>query len=216
VTANIFYRLSGEAAFPAALQDGKAAVRFLRADAERYGLDADRIGSVGGSAGGWLSGLLATSGGVERLEGASGVAADGSSYSNHAGHSSRLQAACVMAGITDLSLESARANAASDPRRRTRTFLGGTWETARASYVDASAITHVDERCPPILFMDGEFDSPGTRYNTVRPKMKRFGVRSEERVIRGAPHAYWSSHPFYEEAMGHLVRFFGETLKGKD
>ena len=67
--ASIEYRLSGEAPFPAQIEDCKAAVRWLRANAAKYNLDADRIGAWGHSAGGHLSALLGTSGGVQELEG---------------------------------------------------------------------------------------------------------------------------------------------------
>ena len=64
VAATISYRLSGEAQFPAQIHDCKAAVRFLRANANEYGIDSDRIGAIGLSAGGHLVALLATSNGV--------------------------------------------------------------------------------------------------------------------------------------------------------
>jgi acetyl esterase/lipase len=66
---SINYRLSGEAKFPAQIQDCKAAVRFLRANAAKYKLNPDKIASWGASAGGNLSALLGTSGGVTELEG---------------------------------------------------------------------------------------------------------------------------------------------------
>lgn len=67
--ASINYRLSGEAQFPAQIEDCKAAVRFLRANAAKYRLNPDKIGSWGASAGGNLSALLGTSSGVAELEG---------------------------------------------------------------------------------------------------------------------------------------------------
>ena len=67
--ASINYRLSGEATFPAAVHDCKAAVRFLRANAEMYRLDPDRIGSWGESAGANLASMLGTSAGDPFLEG---------------------------------------------------------------------------------------------------------------------------------------------------
>jgi acetyl esterase/lipase len=67
--ASINYRLSGEAKFPAQIEDCKAAVRFLRANAVKYHLNPDKIGSWGASAGGNLSALLGTSFGVAELEG---------------------------------------------------------------------------------------------------------------------------------------------------
>jgi acetyl esterase/lipase len=66
---SINYRLSGEAKFPAQIQDCKAAIRFLRANATKYKLNPDKIASWGASAGGNLSALLGTSGGVAELEG---------------------------------------------------------------------------------------------------------------------------------------------------
>lgn len=57
VAVSISYRLSGEAPFPAQIQDCKAAVRWLRANAERYGINPDRIGATGHSAGGHLAAL---------------------------------------------------------------------------------------------------------------------------------------------------------------
>ena len=66
----INYRLSGEAKFPAQIQDCKAAIRFLRANAAKYKLNPDKMASWGESAGGNLSSMLGTSGGVTELEGA--------------------------------------------------------------------------------------------------------------------------------------------------
>lgn len=65
---SVNYRLSGEAIFPAAINDIKAAIRFLRANAETYNLDTDNMATWGGSAGGNLAALAATSGGVTALQ----------------------------------------------------------------------------------------------------------------------------------------------------
>ena len=62
------YRLSWEAKFPALVHDVKAAVRWIRANAQRYHLDPGKIAAWGGSAGGYLASMLGTSAGVEELE----------------------------------------------------------------------------------------------------------------------------------------------------
>ncbi len=77
--ASINYRLSGEAQYPAQIQDAKAAVRFLRANAAQYNLDPDNFGAWGASAGGNLVALLGTTCGVAELEGADLGNADQSS-----------------------------------------------------------------------------------------------------------------------------------------
>lgn len=67
--ASINYRLSGEATHPAQINDAKAAVRFLRANASQYSLNPDKIGAWGASAGGNLASLMGTTCGVKELEG---------------------------------------------------------------------------------------------------------------------------------------------------
>lgn len=65
---SVNYRMSGEAKFPALVQDAKAAIRWIRANARQYKLDRDRIAAWGGSAGGYLSTMLGTSDGIQGLE----------------------------------------------------------------------------------------------------------------------------------------------------
>ena len=94
--ASADYRLDGEALWPAQVLDVKTAVRFLRANARRYGLDPTRIGVAGNSAGGHLAALLGTTRGVAALE-------DRSEGSPQA--SDRVQAVCDVSGPTDLGIE---------------------------------------------------------------------------------------------------------------
>ena len=70
VAATASYRLAPRHQFPAAVEDVKAAVRFLRANANKYGIDTDRIGAMGGSAGGHLVLFLGLTPNVAELEGA--------------------------------------------------------------------------------------------------------------------------------------------------
>ena len=92
VVASINHRPSQEAIFPAQIEDCKAAVRFLRANAKKYSIDAGHIGVWGDSSGGHLSALVGTSGDVKELEGRVG---------EHLDQSSRVQAACVYYGPID-------------------------------------------------------------------------------------------------------------------
>ena len=92
--ASINYRLSGQAPFPAQIEDCKAAVRWLRAHAAEHNLDPERFGVWGHSAGGHLAALLGTSAGVKELEGSVGGNLD---------VSSRVQAVSDYAGPTDIS-----------------------------------------------------------------------------------------------------------------
>jgi acetyl esterase/lipase len=89
--ASIDCRLSKDAVFPAQIEDCKAAIRWLRASAAKYRLDADHIGVVGSSDGGHLAALLGTTAGVKELEGNGG----------NLGQSSRVQCVVDFRGPTD-------------------------------------------------------------------------------------------------------------------
>ncbi len=91
VTVSISYRFSQEATFPAQIHDVKAAIRSLRTNAMRWGIDPERIGIWGHSAGGHLAALAAVSSGIPALEG------DGGSPDE----SSDVQAAVPMSAPTD-------------------------------------------------------------------------------------------------------------------
>ena len=90
--ASIDYRLTNEAPFPARINDCKAAVRWLRSNADKYHLDPDRIIAVGASAGGHLAALLGTTANDPRFEGTGGPL----------GVSSEVQAVCDFSGPSDL------------------------------------------------------------------------------------------------------------------
>ncbi|MEM8935609.1 MAG: alpha/beta hydrolase [Pseudomonadota bacterium] len=76
VAISINYRLSGEAVFPAAVHDCKAAIRFIRANADKYKIDPDKMGAWGASAGGNLTAMMATSAGDEFADGSVGEHTD--------------------------------------------------------------------------------------------------------------------------------------------
>ena len=105
---SVNYRLSGEAKFPAQIHDVKAAVRWIRAEAARYGFDPHRIAAWGGSAGGYLSTMLGVTGGVKELE---------DLRLGNAGQSSHVQGIVDWYGPTDfLKLDDWLTESGSPPR----------------------------------------------------------------------------------------------------
>ncbi len=137
---SIGYRLSGEAIWPAQIHDCKAAIRWIRANAEKYGVDPDRIGVWGSSAGGHLVSLLGTSGDVAELEGNNGSA----------GVSSRVTCVVDYCGPADFPT--------FDHPAATRLF-GGSREGKEAELKIASPLTHVSKDDPPFLVVHGTKDT---------------------------------------------------------
>lgn len=201
VTASIDYRLSGEAKFPAHIHDCKAAVRFLRANANEYGIDADHIGAIGHSAGGHLAALLATSGGVVELDGDGG----------NAEFSSAIQAVVPMGGQTDFMSERNREKSAS--AAIWQAFLGGSQDEVPETYRLASPLTHLDENDPPAWLISGEKDDPSTHADAMRQKMDGFGIENGLTIIKDAPHPFTVKQVWFDQMMDAAVPFFNRVLK---
>lgn len=149
--ASIDYRLTDRAIFPAQIHDCKAAVRWLRAHAEEYGLDPERFGAWGSSAGGHLVALLGTSGGVGELEGTVG---------DHLEISSRVQAVCDYYGPTDFPalLDQPSLIDRRMPTSPESLLLGGLIVDLPELAALASPVTHVDASDPPFLIVHGDND----------------------------------------------------------
>lgn len=145
VAATINYRLSGEAPFPAALEDCKNAVRWMRAHAGDYHLDPGRIGAYGNSAGGHLAMLLGMVGPEAHLEG------DGPCQDR----SSLVQAVVSDSGPIDLVAQYRHGTL----REVCTRFMGGPPEGDRAAaYRRASPIELIHPRTPPLLLIYGVED----------------------------------------------------------
>ncbi|MDF1754896.1 MAG: alpha/beta hydrolase [Verrucomicrobiales bacterium] len=187
------YRLSGEAPFPAAVHDAKAAVRWTRKHAKRFGINPDQIATLGGSAGGHLSGFVAATSGTGQFEG----------EGEHRDISSEVQAAVVMCGPMDL-LDPAIVKRVEESVNKPegdaiRDFLQGeTPSSNRELYQQASPLTHVGAHAPPMLFIDGEFDRPEVRYTDFRNVLDQHNIPNEFVMLPQAPHPFWVFREWFE------------------
>ncbi len=182
-SASISYRLSHEATFPAQIHDCKAAIRWLRAHAEEYGLDADHIGVWGSSAGGHLVALLGTTGDERELEGDVG---------GNREYSSRVQAVCDWYGPSDfLTIADApsnlKHNAPDSPEAK---LIGGAIPENRPAALRASPTTYVTGDDPPFLIMHGDQDMvvPINQSEILYERLKKAGVEATYLPLEGAGH----------------------------
>ncbi len=139
---SIDHRLSGEAKFPAQIHDVMAAIRWVRANAGRYGADPDRIGILGLSAGGHLAALAGLTGDLPELEGDIGPP----------GYSSRVQAVAMGSGPSDFLRQGGQM-----PEYVTRLF-GGTQAEKPDEMRLGSPLYHVGPGSPPFLIVHATLD----------------------------------------------------------
>ena len=145
VAVSVNYRLTGEAPWPAQIEDVKAAVRWLRAHADKHAVDVNRIGAYGNSAGAHLVSLLGL---VKQSDGLEG-------NGPHQEQSSMVQAVCASATPTDF-LNWREPGVV--PERLGRTFLAGPSDTLRDRARQASPITYARGDAPPFLLIHGTAD----------------------------------------------------------
>ncbi|MCU0247896.1 MAG: alpha/beta hydrolase fold domain-containing protein, partial [Bryobacter sp.] len=185
--ASIGYRLSSEAIWPAQIQDVKAAVRFLRANAARYKLNPERFGVIGASAGSHLAAMLGTSATVTTWDTAS---------MTNAGTSSRVQSVVNQFGPMDfaqmdaMQMPSCQAGTTSTASSPESQLLGCTIGTCAEKTREASPVTYADANSPPFLVVHGSNDcniSPEQSRLLVET-LARAGARPIFRIIPGAGH----------------------------
>jgi len=182
VVASINYRLTDEAIWPAQINDCKGAIRYLRAHAQDYHIDPDRVGVWGSSAGGHLVAMLGVSGGVKELEGDVG---------GNLQYSSRVQAVCDWFGPTDLSQFTAPHGPLTLVVSK---LLGGPIEKNEALCRSASPITYVNSEAPPFLIMHGSIDAmvPVGQSESLRDALQKAGVEVSFSLTPNKGHGYGS------------------------
>ncbi|MEV0996896.1 alpha/beta hydrolase [Nonomuraea sp. NPDC050202] len=163
VVAGVSVRSSSQARFPAQVHDAKAAVRWLRVNAKRFGIDHTRFAIMGDSSGGWASAMIALTGDVPTLEGNVGVT----------GVPSSVQAAVNLYGPTDFPKMDAQmlpgacqtfnqmmdlTGCHNDPGSPESQLIGCAIQSCRSHARKANPITYLSSNDPPILIAHGQAD----------------------------------------------------------
>ena len=203
VALSIEYRLADDVTFPAAVEDCKLAVRWLRAHAETYGVDPDHIGAIGASAGGHLSAMLAVAGPDAGLEG------DGPWQE----FPSVVQAAVPVAAPFDLQAPLSLALAAEDDPIVVR-FLGGSLKEKAHAARRGSPLTYVRKELPPMLVLQGTADKRvdrKTQADVMIAALAEAGAPHEAIFVEGGKHGMGIARE--PEMLVRIVAFFDQHLK---
>jgi acetyl esterase/lipase len=202
--ASLGYRLSQHAIFPAQIEDCKAAVRWLRAHAREYGLDADHFGAWGASAGGYLVAMLGTTGDVKEFD-----------VGGNLDQSSRVQCVVDFFGPTDfLQMDAHRLpggmehGIADSPESQ---LIGGKLSAHPDRVQRANPITYVSAGDPPFLIVHGDRDPlvPHHQSEVLEQALKQASVPVTFYTVAGAGHG-----GFKDPAVDRLVgEFFERYLR---
>ncbi len=212
--ASVEYRFSQKAIFPAQIQDCQAAIRWLRAHSKHYNFDSERVGVIGGSAGGHLSALVGTSGGKKAFAPIGG----NEEQSDH------VQAVCDIYGPADFSSVVQQAaddknvknifqfNTPSDPY----SSLIGTKLDDKPKTDAVSPVHYISQDNPPFLILHGTHDAlvPLAQSEEFAAALKEKGIEVLLQKLPGSGHG---GPAFGKPALLQLTQnFFDKHLKGAD
>jgi len=202
VGISVGYRLTDEATWPGQIHDCKAAIRYIRANAKSLGINPDKIGVWGSSAGGHLVSMLGTSGDVKELEGNNGTP----------NVSSRVTCVVDFCGPSDFLSIPADGPRVSEPSGPLYKLFGGPLKEKQALAKEASPVTYVTADDPPFLIMHGTEDRTVAikQAELLHAAQKKAGTDTTFVKITGGGHGFGG--PKVEER---VQNFFAKHLLGK-
>jgi acetyl esterase/lipase len=197
VAVSAEYRLSPEAKYPAAVLDLKSAIRWIRANSDRYGIDTNSIAVLGCSSGGQLASLIGATNKDRSFEDSIG----NSSYS------SVVHAVINVDGILAFKHpESKEGQSASQ-------WLGGNYEQVPDTWRNASALHYSDSIMIPFLFIISSQPRFHAGMNDMIKKMNSRGIYSEVIDMPDSPHPFWFFHPWFDPMMERVIAFLNKVFK---
>jgi len=204
VAAAVNYRLTNEAQWPAQLHDCKAAIRWLRAHASRYGIDSEHIAVWGRGAGAHLALMLGATANKPEFAGPLGQ------YHNY---STIISAVVNFAGIVDLTTLPHQVSGRdhSSPGSPEARLIGGAIYGFRHSAEEASPFHHLTPRMPPVLSIHSVDDDiiPYAQAEQLHQKLNALGVKNMLIPVHGARH-----EDFPDEALDRVAGFLDCELAG--
>ncbi len=203
VTATITYRLAPEAQYPAAVNDVKAAIRWLRSHASDYNLDPERIAVGGSSAGGQIASLAGMTNHLTSFD----------PQANTSQVSSAAQVILNIDGLSDFTSALARKYEDVPGRSAAAVWFGGSYAEKRDLWHQASPTYYVGETSPPILFLNSSQERFHVGRDEMVAKMNIYGIKTKVVTLPNTPHTFWLYEPWVKPAAAVVVEFLDEQFK---
>lgn len=197
-TICVEYRKSGEALYPAAIQDVKCALRWIRTVADEYQLDTTDVTIMGESAGGQIAALIGASN------------KDGDEFDNgyYAGHSSKVDRVIDVDGVLCfIHPDSAEGQDKPGKPSAATLWFGGTYKEKAALWDSASALYRVSEESADFLFINSSIPRFSAGQAQTICRLKAYGKEAEEKKTENTPHTFWLFQPWAECVVGWISEY---------
>jgi len=188
--ATVSYRLSGQARYPAAIDDVREALRWLRLNGAGFGIDPARVAIAGGSAGGQIAALV-------------GMTSPGA-----------VRAVVNIDGLSDFTSAEARKHE-DDPAKNPSAagaWFGGRYAEKPALWRDASPLTHAGKDSPPVLFIVSGVPRFSTGREAMSAQLARHGILTDTVALPDTPHSFWLFDPWLAPTVDAMSGFLARVL----
>lgn len=202
VTVSVEHQLSMEAKYPAAVHNIKAAIRWLRANAQQYQVDVNQIAITGCSAGGQLASLVGLTTGVAEKEGNMG----------YEQYSSDIQAIIDIDGVIDF-MAPWSLNLNRNPDSPDIEWLGGSFTQKPEIWKDASPIFWANENSPPILIVKSGYPRFTAGAGELMTMYEKWGIHHEMYQFDIEVHPFWLMDPWVDPTVNYMEAFLNKVFK---
>jgi|SRR6218665_832904 len=190
------YRLAAEAKYPAAVLDVKTAIQYIKSNAAKFNVDANKIAVLGCSSGAQLAALIGTTNNHPEFE-----------ERNDLKYNTTVHAIISMDGILAFHhTESAEGKVAAF-------WLDGSYEEKPQVWQQASALTHCDKNTPPTLFINSDIPRFHAGRDDMIAILNKLHIYSEVKTISNSPHSFWFFEPWFDEIVVYSTQFLDKVFK---
>ncbi len=201
VAITVEYQMVLEAPYPAAVHNIKAAIRWMRANADQYNIDSDRIAISGTSAGGHLASLVGLTNDVEQFEGNMG----------NESYSSSVQAIIDIDGVINfmapISLNKERGDDSPDVQ-----WIGGQFKDVPEKWKEVSPIYWANENSVPILFINSGYPRFHAGQDELIGMLKEWNIYHDVVKFNVRMHTFWLFNPFIDETTDYMIDFMKRAM----
>ena len=182
------YRLSPEAKYPAAVQDIKSAIKWLKKNASRYNADSSEVTLLGCSSGGHLASLCGVTSNIQKFE---------TDYLLDI--SSKVNAVIDIDGILDFThpAESGKDTSELYPSVG-KLWLGESFKTNPEIWIEASPLTYISENSPEFLFINSSLDRFHAGRDSAVVIFEKYAINFRIKTLPGTPHTFWLFEPWFK------------------
>jgi acetyl esterase/lipase len=201
ITICVEYQLALEAKYPAPVFNIKSAIRWLRANSNKYNINPNKIAVSGTSAGGQIAMLIGLTNGIEEKEGNHG----------NPGFSSDIQAIIDLDGVVNF-MAPQSLNIERKPNAPDINWLGGSFLEKPEVWKDASSIYWATENSPPILFINSAFPKYHAGQNELIGMMNEWGIYTEVVKTKIKAHTFWLFEPWITKITDDMYQFLNKVF----